>query len=82
MIYMIMNIRKYMVEAAAIETPKDEVYKYLIKQLKVLLLGMSMLRNTDLHIVQVSQHLAQTVKIGEKFLQKFELLEDFKMATE
>ena len=45
-------MKKYILENN--DTPKDKVYSHMIKQMKLLVKGVQMLKNVDLHIVQIS----------------------------
>ena len=48
-------MKKYIMENKDI--PKDQVQKFLIKNLLLLIKGVSMYKNIDLHIMQISNQL-------------------------
>lgn len=74
------QMKKYIMENK--DTPKDQVQKFLIKNLLLLIKGVSMYKNIDLHIMQISNQLVIIQKYAMPFLEKNDLKEDFHQAIE
>ena len=78
LLYITIVIKKFIVEAHKQQDVAQEVvFKYIIRHFKMLMTGVDMLKDFDIHIAQIVAQLHSIEKVAKPFFEKYGLLDDF-----